>query len=142
MCVHWHLSLNSGCKVACSQALSTSAYANMEGEGLGDLVACDDVRRQTIDTLGAVPYCNNFNFASTCPWWNNEQYCSCLANALVSIPRMDIKRRYFKILHGHCPHVSTFRLPDVTTGGGEGQGMRFATRYASELEVGKLTRLK
>ena len=49
MCVHWHLSLNSGCKVACSQALSTSAYANMEGEGLGDLVACDDVRRQTID---------------------------------------------------------------------------------------------
>lgn len=113
----------------------------MEGEGLGDLVACDDVRRQTIDTLGAVPYCNIFHFASTCPWWNNEQYCSCLAKALASIPWMDITR-CFKSFIGHCPHVSTFQLPDVKTGGGEGQGMRFATRYASELEVGKLTRLK
>jgi len=83
----------------------------MEGEGLGDLVACDDVRRQTTDTLGAVPYCNI--------------------------------TRCFKILHWTLPpSVYLPSLPDVTTGGGEGQGMRFATRYASELEVGKFTRLK
>lgn len=74
----------------------------MEGEGLGDLVACDDVRRQTIDTLGAVPYCNNFHFASTCPWWNNEQYCSCLANALASIPWMNITK-VLQILHWTLP---------------------------------------
>jgi len=51
-------------------------YANMEGEGLGDLFMYGEVR-QKVDIWGAVPNCNNSHFALTHLWCSECCHCEC-----------------------------------------------------------------